>query len=165
MLVVGTSLMGIGEIFLKDGQITLGPPPNDERYFLTKLTKNQLVRQFQAHGTTFKVLSVVFGVLASGFLGFVVWRLANKYWEMRKLSKNFEELRRVTLRRRAQGRDDREVSRSQTCVVCLTNPREVITLDCGHICMCSDCAQVLPEPHKCPVCRESIGRFLPVYRP
>ncbi|KAK7490698.1 hypothetical protein BaRGS_00018115 [Batillaria attramentaria] len=165
MLVVGTSLMGIGEIFLEDGRVKLGPPQSGDRYFLTKLTKNQLMRQFQTHGTTFKVLSIIFGVVATGLLSFVIFRLTKKYVEHVKMRKSFEELRQLTLRRRAQGRDQEELSENQACVVCLTNPREVITLDCGHIAMCSDCAQVLPQPHKCPVCREPIERFLPVYRP
>nr|KAG5698417.1 hypothetical protein BaRGS_006612 [Batillaria attramentaria] len=141
MLVVGTSLMGIGEIFLEDGRVKLGPPQSGDRYFLTKLTKNQLMRQFQTHGTTFKVLSIIFGVVATGLLSFVIFRLTKKYVEHVKMRKSFEELRQLTLRRRAQGRDQEELSENQACVVCLTNPREVITLDCGHIAMCSDCAQ------------------------
>lgn len=166
MLVVGTSLMGIGEIFLEDGRVKLGPPQAaGTKYFLTKLTKNQLVKQFQSQGTSFKVFSVIFGVMATSLIGFVIWRVAKRYLEQRKTQRDFDEIRRMSLRRRGQGRDNAVGNGDETCVVCLNNPREVVTLDCGHIAMCGDCASLLPEPHKCPVCRELIERFLPIYRP
>ena len=28
---------------------------------------------------------------------------------------------------------------NSTCVICLTNPRELVLLDCGHVCLCMDC--------------------------
>ena len=166
MLVVGTSLMGIGEIFLEDGRVKLRPPQTEgAKYFLTKLTKNQLVKQFQSQGTSLKVFSLILGVVATSLISFVIWRMAKKYLEQRKTQREFDEIRRLSLGRRGDGREETAANDDQSCVVCLSNPREVVTLDCGHIAMCSDCAQMLPAPHKCPVCREFIERFLPVYRP
>lgn len=40
-----------------------------------------------------------------------------------------------------------------TCIVC-ENPREVILLPCGHICLCYDCSQAIER--KCPMCRATI---------
>lgn len=166
MLVVGTSLMGIGEIFLEDGRVKLRPPQTEgTKYFLTRLSKNQLIKQFQSQGTSLKVFSVILGVMATGLISFVIWRMASKYLEQKKTQRDFDEIRRMSLRRRGVGREETERNGDETCVVCLTNPREVVTLDCGHIAMCSDCVTMLPEPHKCPVCREPIERFLPIYRP
>lgn len=169
MLVVGTSLMGIGEIFLEDGRLKLRPPQTDgAKFFLTKLSKNQLVKQLRSQGYTVKVFSFIFGAVAAGLLTFLVWRVVKRYQVHRKSQRDFEEIRQATLRRRSQARNSDEtrvVLEDQTCVVCLSNPREVVTLDCGHIAMCSDCAQMLPTPHKCPVCRDPIIRFLPIYRP
>lgn len=51
------------------------------------------------------------------------------------------------------------------CVVCLTNEREVVLLNCGHVCVCGDCAFALPEPKKCPVCRERVERFVTTFTP
>jgi E3 ubiquitin-protein ligase MUL1 len=177
MLVVGTSIMGIGEILLEDGRLKLRPPAdNSGPYFLTKMTKNQLVKQLRSQGQTVKIFSFILGAVAAGLLSFLAWRVFRKYQDQRKRAREFEEIRRATLRRRAEmrereagvtreGESGRQRYEEQNCVVCLTNPREVVTLDCGHIAMCSDCAQLLPEPHRCPVCREYIERFLPVYHP
>jgi hypothetical protein len=30
-------------------------------------------------------------------------------------------------------------SENSSCVICLTNPRELVLLDCGHVCLCMDC--------------------------
>ena len=167
MLVVGTSLMGIGEIFMNDGKLYLRPPQSEgQKYFLTKLTKNQLVKQLRSQGNTIRIFAFIFGGLAAGLLIFVIYKVAKQYLEKRKKRQDFEAILQASLRRRAQARDDnRNITQDDTCVICLTNPREVITLECGHIAMCSDCAQALPSPNTCPVCRESIERFLPVYRP
>ena len=50
-----------------------------------------------------------------------------------------------------------------SCVVCLSNPREVVLLDCGHVCLCADCLQQLQQPISCPVCRERVVRCLPLF--
>jgi E3 ubiquitin-protein ligase MUL1 len=43
------------------------------------------------------------------------------------------------------------------CVVCLGAEREVIMLDCGHVCSCADCAaELLRVNQPCPVCRSEI---------
>lgn len=45
------------------------------------------------------------------------------------------------------------------CVVCMDLQREVVFLDCGHVCCCSDCAGKLAVPAKCPICRAKIRDF------
>ena len=52
-----------------------------------------------------------------------------------------------------------------TCVVCLLEDRNVVLLNCGHICVCVNCAELLPLPKKCPVCRATVERIIPVYHP
>jgi len=37
------------------------------------------------------------------------------------------------------------------CVVCLDNPKQVVLVPCGHVCVCTDCASQLRR--ECPVCR------------
>ena len=43
------------------------------------------------------------------------------------------------------------------CIVCAMNPRDVILLTCGHVCVCSNCAALLPS-NRCPVCRAHIDK-------
>ncbi|KAL8624694.1 hypothetical protein ACOMHN_038240 [Nucella lapillus] len=165
MLAVGTGLLGIGEIILDDGKLKLVPPQTDGlKYYLTTMSKSQLIKLFQTQATTLKILSVIFGVMASGLISYALWRVTKRYLHHRKTQREIEEVRQATLRRRAQVRDNGSSAEEDNCVVCLDNPREVVTLNCGHIAMCSDCAQVLPDP-KCPVCRDPVERFLPIYRP
>lgn len=39
------------------------------------------------------------------------------------------------------------------CILCISNRRECVFLDCGHICVCVDCLKALPFPKTCPICR------------
>lgn len=56
-----------------------------------------------------------------------------------------DSLRRMT----SQGADMEEM-----CVVCLTNPREALSISCGHKVMCPDCAaRVKMINSSCPFCR------------
>ena len=49
-----------------------------------------------------------------------------------------------------------------TCVVCMSEPRDCVLVDCGHICVCTTCARGL-IPHQCPICRKRILQVIPVY--
>ena len=48
------------------------------------------------------------------------------------------------------------------CIVCMTNPRDVILLGCGHVCVCAECAAMLPSS-RCPMCRTIIERVQPFF--
>jgi len=57
-----------------------------------------------------------------------------------------------------------EPSGGLQCVVCLAAGREVILLDCGHVCACRLCADtLLREEHPCPVCRADIRTVKPAF--
>ena len=43
------------------------------------------------------------------------------------------------------------------CLICLTDPKEVLLLPCKHFCVCSDCFVHLD---KCPVCRASFDKYV-----
>ena len=42
--------------------------------------------------------------------------------------------------------------KSVECVVCLTNPPNVLFCNCGHICLCSECEK-LKNSNRCPICK------------
>ena len=53
---------------------------------------------------------------------------------------------------------------AQTCVVCLSEQREVILMNCGHVCVCAECAmQIMSTRPVCPVCRANIDQVAPAY--
>ncbi|CAG7786666.1 unnamed protein product [Allacma fusca] len=53
---------------------------------------------------------------------------------------------------------------SQICITCLSNPREVLFVPCGHICTCVDCWAKLQD-YRCPVCRDYIIYGYPAFIP
>ena len=42
--------------------------------------------------------------------------------------------------------------KSDRCVICLTNPPNVLFCNCGHICFCSECEK-LKNSNRCPICK------------
>ena len=42
--------------------------------------------------------------------------------------------------------------KSEECVICLTNPPNVLFCNCGHLCLCSECEK-LKISNKCPICK------------
>lgn len=52
----------------------------------------------------------------------------------------------------------------QTCIVCLNEQREVILMNCGHVCVCAGCAmQIMAARPICPVCRADIVHVAPAF--
>jgi hypothetical protein len=60
---------------------------------------------------------------------------------------------------------------STTCVVCMEMPRSHAFVPCGHLSLCSDCANKFPQQrrerreaaYKCPICRNSCSLIMKVY--
>ena len=42
--------------------------------------------------------------------------------------------------------------KSDECVICLTNPPNVLFCNCGHLCLCVECEEV-KSLNTCPVCK------------
>ena len=42
--------------------------------------------------------------------------------------------------------------KSEECIICLTNPPQVLFCNCGHLCCCSECEK-LKTSNKCPICK------------
>ena len=46
--------------------------------------------------------------------------------------------------------------RTDTCIICLTEPPNVLFTDCRHICICLECEEIKPLD-KCPYCKTTIS--------
>lgn len=181
MLLTGTTVLGVGKVFLERGQIKITAPEESNRsYIVTTMRLPELVRHIESQSSTYKILSIIFTIVGGSMLAYIIWKHMKKYLEERKSKLEFETIRRnLAEARRVQSKpshssaqqeteeeDDQDQEREEdTCVVCLTNPRQVIVLNCGHFAMCVDCAELLPIPKKCPVCRSDVERVIPIYRP
>ena len=52
------------------------------------------------------------------------------------------------------------------CVVCLTQPKEVAVVPCGHLCMCTVCSEGISKrtrTRQCPICRQKFRSTLRVF--
>ena len=48
--------------------------------------------------------------------------------------------------------------KSDQCVICLSNPPNVLFCQCGHLCICKECEDILKTKKgrgKCPLCRKT----------
>lgn len=154
MLKEGTVITGIGEISLSpEGKAQLFPPSDGSSYYLTVMPVSSLLRKLDESKLLLRRLTLLFGGV-----GLVLGALVLRRWWLNHLRKKQEEALRKRLeetrRARRQIVRDSEIPENQRCVVCQTNPREIIVLPCGHVCMCEDCNDSITN--ECPVCRTHI---------
>jgi hypothetical protein len=53
----------------------------------------------------------------------------------------------------------------EECIICWTNARNTVLLECGHIALCTDCTdavKVNDAEHGCPVCRKKVTRIIQI---
>jgi len=160
MLVAGVPLLGVGKLMLVGGgRIVLSPPDDGRRYFLTTSGRRELVASLKSVARALNVARWVFGIAGLAALAYIVSRVVRKYKSQLESRHLLAEL----IDRRQAETTDVEPAGALLCVVCLSRPREVVLLNCGHICVCGDCAAALPLPKLCPICRQSISRIIPTY--
>jgi len=154
VLPVDTIVTGIGRLIQDPHGIKLVSPADDDQYrfILSTLPAESIIKKLEGRNTVLKV--ALFFVVSVGT--FVAIRRLRILWKEAKLRR----MRDIILRQRSQI-DTEGLSAIQICNVCLTNPKEVILLNCGHVCVCADC--VLKLNSKCPVCRSHIVGTHPAY--
>lgn len=168
MLKVGATLTGIGELVLDtDGTLNLRPPANGSLYILSTSDFDALRGEQESTAMLWKALGITSALAGAAVLLWVGWRYYNQLkirWEQEQERREFERFRAEPpprAQRTATGQDEEEDT-GNTCVICLTQPRNCILLNCGHVCCCYSCYQALPQ-RKCPICRQSIMRVVPLY--
>ncbi|XP_062566315.1 mitochondrial ubiquitin ligase activator of NFKB 1-like [Saccostrea cucullata] len=176
MLIVGTHLLAIGKLVKEGSEIKMKPPSDEYKYIISRKTKDELARLLRNKATLLKVFLGIFGAVGVALICYFVRRfyrkLRNQEEEERfrrdlRKKRELEEQRRARAAHRSNpgSLSSSELSDSNKCVICLNNEREVVLLDCGHVCLCGDCAYVLPEPRLCPICRSKVVRFVTTYTP
>jgi len=148
-LPVDTIVTGIGQL-VKDskGRVKIVEPSGDEPrpYILSTLPVESILKRMESRNTMYKVATFV--LFSVGVM--VAARRFHEWWRLRQLAKMRENILKQRSKIDLEG-----LSTCQTCTVCLVNPREVILLNCGHVCVCADCCIKLSK--KCPICRETIA--------
>ncbi|XP_047467941.1 mitochondrial ubiquitin ligase activator of NFKB 1 [Mugil cephalus] len=163
MLRVGDNVTGVGELVLDNNLIKLQPPKQGFCYFLTRLDYESLLRRQSNSVRLWRILTVLFGVAACSALAFILWKRYAHNRQCKKEKSILEEFKEQQRKRmRELNRDEGSVSPT-SCTVCLSQERSCVFLECGHVCACFQCYEALPEPKKCPICRATIARAVPLY--
>lgn len=156
MLPEGRTVIGVGELSLSNGTVVLGPPSNGLEYILSTSNMAGLLKDMQVGVKRWKVLTIVFGSLT--LMVFLMWlrKRYAKYMEQREYESFIRRVREGRSGGENNG-DDLDV-----CAVCLTNRRDCVLLNCGHVCACLSCVKDL-QPPQCPICRQRIARTVPLF--
>ena len=168
MLKIGTKLCVFGDMVIEDGILKLKPPSGSRNdYIITKLSQSDIVAHIQRNAKIWKIIALLLAAASATGLYFMIRRLRRRYKELKDEQRTNEELNEIRRQRTTvAGRLNRErlaTGGQESCVVCLTNPRECVLLDCGHICVCVDCLEAIQSPKECPMCRSRIVRTVPLY--
>ncbi|XP_062987921.1 mitochondrial ubiquitin ligase activator of nfkb 1-A-like [Elgaria multicarinata webbii] len=162
MLLVGSSLTGLGELVLHpDGSLHLQPPADGTGYFLSRGDWQTLLADMQSVSSLWKWAALLCGLAATA----VAFRALCRAYRHRQLRLQQEAQRREfeELSRRRGAEQPEELLPENACVICLTSLRECVLLPCGHVCCCFRCFQALPA-RTCPICRGPIDRVVPLYQ-
>lgn len=163
MLKVGTALTGVGELVLDNATIKLQPPKQGMPYYLSSLDFSTLLQKHEANVRFWKILTVVFGFATCTVLFFILRKQYRHHRERRHLKQMQEEFRQAQERLMREMNAEGGETLKNACVVCLSNAKSCVFLECGHVCSCSECYRALPEPKRCPVCRQPVSRVVPLY--
>ncbi|XP_014280755.1 mitochondrial E3 ubiquitin protein ligase 1 [Halyomorpha halys] len=155
LLKEGTPLTAVGEVSVSpSGYLQMSPPSAGYPYYLTTMPVSSLIRKLEEQQSTYRWLTLLFGSIGV-VLGIVVIK---KWWTLKELKIKEEEKKRrleeTRRERRRNARDGRELTDNELCVACRVNPKEIIILHCGHVCLCEDCSEGVKDT--CPVCRSPI---------
>ncbi|XP_069830650.1 mitochondrial ubiquitin ligase activator of nfkb 1-A-like [Dendropsophus ebraccatus] len=158
ILPVGAVLTGLGKLVLnKDGVITLQPPQNGCKYFLSLAGYEDILNGQESIASLWKVGAWFCGALGALILCIALYRTYRSHKE-----KNRRQEGHVDEVQMDHHFPDDETSSERLCVICISRRRDCVILPCGHVCCCFLCYQSLPS-HLCPICRCHIQRVVPLY--
>lgn len=156
MLKVGVPITAAGELILdSDRLLKLRPPTDGSTYFLTTADFESLQLNQKSQASCWWALAAMFalaGISLVLWTGLRCYRQIQKKWTRERMKREFEQI--------GTGEEN---CIENACVICLSNPRGCVLLDCGHVCCCYRCYEALPQPN-CPVCRQGIRRVVPLYQ-
>lgn len=162
------------------------PDAKDKTFIITTMSRKGLIEHLKGTTTVLKICFILFGAIGVGIGIYIGYSRIKPYIETKQREWRLEQMRKQRIEERrararlaerranlpapdAQGQVDQQQAagsneETSNCVVCLTNPREIVLLDCGHVCLCMECMEMLPNK-ACPICRENYRSFAPCYIP
>ena len=163
MLGVGVQILGIGKISLNSKNLILEPPTDGHRYILTTMRKSEVIRSLRSQARTLRVFVWIFSLVGTGILAYWAYRHISKHIREARTRQTFEEIRQQLRSGNGGHENGGSDDGANQCTVCLTNRRNVLIMNCRHVCVCDECAEALPNPKLCPVCRSHVDHFVPIF--
>ncbi|CAK9147835.1 unnamed protein product [Ilex paraguariensis] len=141
----------------------------DLPYFLSDMTKDQMVVDLAFKTNVLLCSGVVLGSLAVGILGYAAVRNWNRWKAWRQLrqvqQQNAAANNEADSQTVAEDEETGDVQDGELCVICLMRRRRSAFIPCGHLVCCQRCAQSVEREvaPKCPVCRQTIRNSVRIY--
>ena len=147
-------ILAIGTISIdKTFNNLLLTPPENYPFVLTTLSKNDLIHTIRNEAKIIKYFYYGFSIIGVVASCYFLYRFFKR--------KQYSDINiQIT-----QPPNSQCSSGIDSCVVCLSNSRKILTLPCRHFATCKQCFSLLPSPKKCPACRNEIRSFYDVYVP
>jgi E3 ubiquitin-protein ligase MUL1 len=182
MLKTGTYLYGYGRLeknSINNGLMLKKPSTNTSYLFiLTKKNRQELIDSIQFDKKALKYALIIFGSIGITVGSYVLYKLYKQAKERKKRENEQKSIREQRLRMERARREENSVTNNSgdssqtnrhaqdgtTCVLCLQNPREIVLLECGHICLCIDCLGRL-QNSSCPICRQNYTSYARCFLP
>lgn len=155
----GSYITAIGEIELAEAGLRIQPSKVGPM-FLTTATKSTVLRRLQEAKSSTLIRIILCSAVGAVLIGLIARKVLRKRLEEKEERMFRESMDKSRKERRSKQRVE-TLTDEQRCVVCVNNPKEVIVLPCGHVCLCEDCAVEIKSA--CPVCRGNIKSKAPAY--
>lgn len=165
ILPLGKEISAVGFCSLKNGTPEI-ISCKDLPYFLSDMTKDQMVVELAFKTRILLWTGIVLGSLSIGILSYAAirnWRKWKNWLHQRRFQRENHFV--ADAADFADDNDSGEVPDGQLCVICLMRRRQSAFLPCGHLVCCRRCALSVEQEvsPKCPVCRQAVGNSVRIY--
>ncbi|XP_075663933.1 E3 ubiquitin-protein ligase SPL2-like isoform X1 [Castanea sativa] len=167
ILPLGKDITAVGMCSFKNG-IPEIKSCKDLPYFLSDLTKDQMIVDLAFRSKILLWVGVAFGSLSIGILGYAFMRNWNRWKEWRQnrqLQQQSQAANPDADTQIASEEETGDVPDGELCVICLMRRRRSAFIPCGHLVCCQLCAISVERESspKCPVCRQEIRNSVRIY--
>jgi len=151
LLPVETILTAIGTVKRSEGELSIAPPENGLPYLISRQSLTEVLQDLKGGTLNPKICMVIFGAISFTAISYMAYSKYQKYLARKK---------REALIREMESMRDANGDSTESCVVCLDNPRGTVLIPCGHVCVCLLCSE---QVDTCPVCRQEIEQIVRTY--
>ncbi|KAI3842668.1 hypothetical protein MKX03_027332 [Papaver bracteatum] len=170
VLTIGTKISAVGFCRFIDGVPQI-KSSQALPYFLTELTKDQLVEDMSFKKACLFWGGLLLGSLSVGILGYATmrnWRRWKDWMQRRKVERPRVADSAAAAAIATEFEADEvagDVTDKELCMICLSRRREILFGSCGHIVCCQICASFVKQQSspRCPFCWQKMRSSVVIY--